>query len=74
VTTAYGFLGADTLDKGESANASNRDTYVADPLQCTGIELVLIKYRRENIDHIYIDNPLTNKGCLKRNLFTLLSI
>jgi hypothetical protein len=35
---------------------------------------ILIKYRRENIDHIYIDNPLTNKGCLKRNLFTLLSI
>jgi hypothetical protein len=35
---------------------------------------ILIKYRRENIDHIYIDNPLKNKGCLKRNLFTSLSI
>jgi hypothetical protein len=22
---------------------------------------ILIKYRRENIDHIYIDNPLKNK-------------
>jgi hypothetical protein len=35
---------------------------------------ILIKYRRENIDYIYIDNPLKNKGCLKRNLFTPLSI
>jgi hypothetical protein len=60
VTTAYGFLGADTLDKGESADASNRDTYVADPLQRTCIELVGVKQAWSIKNYRYVCNVSTS--------------
>jgi hypothetical protein len=69
VTTAYGFLGADTLDKGESADASNRDTYVADPLQRTGIELVT----NNPLTGISSEHPMsiklrTTDNCIKQSV------